>query len=60
LREAAIRVGDVELQSQVAPDAPYAEFTLDLNAGETRLQTFLMDADGTTIGAYYVYVERLP
>jgi arylsulfatase A-like enzyme len=43
-------------------------FTMDLDAGETRLQTILSDAHGSatgadtgvSIGAYYVYVERLP
>jgi arylsulfatase A-like enzyme len=34
-------------------------FTVDLEAGETRLRTFLYDASGNDIGAYYVYVERL-
>ncbi len=34
-------------------------FTVDLEAGETRLKTFLYDAEGNDIGAYYVYVERL-
>ena len=34
-------------------------FRLDLGTGEYRLQTYLHDPGGNTIGAYYVYVERL-
>ena len=34
-------------------------FTLNLDAGEARVQTAFHDANGPILGAYYVYVERL-
>jgi hypothetical protein len=56
---AAIQVAGYEETKPVPPDAEHVEFIADLNAGETRLQTYLTCADGTVLGAYYVYVERL-
>ncbi len=57
---ARLRVADVEQRMAIAADDRYAEFVVDLQPGETRLQTFLGDDDGNAIGAYYVYVTRLP
>jgi hypothetical protein len=56
---AAIRVGDYEADKPVPPDAESVAFSCELQAGETRLQTYLTDEEGNSIGAYYVYVERL-
>jgi hypothetical protein len=43
----------------IAPEDKYVACTVDLYAGETLAQTYLYDAEGKDIGAYYVYVERL-
>jgi hypothetical protein len=57
---ARIQVAGYEDTRCIAADDKSIVFTFDLDAGETRLQTYLSDADGNTIGAYYVYVQRLP
>ena len=54
-----LRVGDQEQTQAIPADAKGVTFTLTLKAGEARLQTFLTDADGFSVGAYYVYVERI-
>ena len=59
LVRATLRVADHEVTQPIAQDARYVAFTTSLEAGETLLQTYLMDAGGRSIGAYYVYVERL-
>jgi hypothetical protein len=56
---AAIQVSDHEASKPVAPDDECVVFLVELNAGETRLQTYLTDEEENTIGAYYVYVERV-
>ncbi|MGB2824091.1 MAG: N-acetylgalactosamine-4-sulfatase, partial [Phycisphaerae bacterium] len=58
LTEARIRVGEVELTQPVAPGAKHVTFKLRLPAGEMRVQTWLT-GEGLSIGAYYVYVNRL-
>jgi arylsulfatase A-like enzyme len=57
LTSAHIRVADREQSRPIAPGAKYVAFTVDLNAGETRLQTWLSDDGGASLGAYYVYVD---
>ena len=57
---AGIQIGDFEATQPVMPSDKGIAFTVHLEAGETRLQTFFTDSEGNTIGAYYVYVERLP
>ena len=57
---ARIEVGDSAVASPITPDDKSIVFTVTLNAGETRLHTYLSDTHGNTIGAYYVYVEWLP
>ena len=56
---ARLTVGEAEISQPIALDDTCVIFEIDLNAGETLLQTYLGDAEGNTIGAYYVYVERL-
>lgn len=55
---ASIRAGDQEMRTDVPPASPYAEFTLDLRAGESRMQTQLT-CDEHDRGAYYVYASRV-
>ncbi|MBN1936477.1 MAG: hypothetical protein JW934_17575, partial [Anaerolineae bacterium] len=58
LVEARLVVAGIDQRKPIAPGDKCVEFLADLNAGETRLQTWLVDADGADIGAYFVYVER--
>jgi hypothetical protein len=59
LTRARIRVADCEQSGPIASGDKAVVFTVDLNAGETRLQTWLSDEGGTSIGAYYVYVDQV-
>jgi hypothetical protein len=57
---AQIRVGGVVQEAAIETEDRYVAFTVDLGAGETRLQTALLPADGgPPVGAYYVYVARV-
>ena len=60
LVRARIRIGDREETKSIKAGDKCVLFTVDLHAGETLLQTYLVNADGEDIGAYYVYAERLP
>ncbi len=57
---ARLRVGSGPMLRQaVGPEAGSAVFTVNLEAGPTRLYTWFDDAEGQAIlGAYYVYVKR--
>ena len=59
LVRARIRVADYEASQPIDDEDVAVVFYAELNAGETKLQTFLSTAEETTIGAYYVYVERV-
>jgi hypothetical protein len=59
LTQARIRVADYTETVQIGPEDNAVVFEADLEAGEAQLQTYLSTVDGLTIGAYYVYVERL-
>lgn len=56
---ARIRVGHHEANRPVETDAHFVAFTFWLDAGETRLETAFVDAQGNETGAYFVYIERL-
>ncbi len=58
-RKARIRIEDQEQERDVDPEAKGVRFTFSLKAGITRLQTSLTDANGVSMGAYYVYARRL-
>ena len=60
LVRATLRVAGNEQTRPIRETDKAIEFAVDLQAGETRLQTFLHANDGSAIGAYYVYVEQLP
>lgn len=57
--EARIRIAAQSESTKVGPEDRAAVFTLSLPAGSTRLDTELIERDGTGRGAYFVYVERL-
>jgi arylsulfatase A-like enzyme len=56
---ARLKIADVDVSIPVSKDARAAVFQVSLKAGKTTLQTWLIDNDGTSRGAYYVYVKRL-
>ena len=58
LQRARIRVGDEEANGEIAPTAESATFHFALDAGATRLQTWLSTDDGEALGSYYVYARR--
>jgi arylsulfatase A-like enzyme len=56
---ARVRVGDVEKTTPVPAGAEEVELRLVLDHGSARLQTWFIDAEDQSRGAYYVEVERL-
>lgn len=59
LTSARLRVGDREAQRDIDADDKSVIFELELQAGETQLQSYLTDAEGLELGAYFVYVTRV-
>jgi len=57
--KARLEIADVDVSMPVSEDARAAVFQVSLKAGKTPLQTWFIDNDGTSRGAYYVYVKRL-
>jgi hypothetical protein len=57
--QARLKIGSHDLSQPVAPDATKATFTVDLEPGKTRLQTWLTMPNGKTRGAYFVYIRRV-
>lgn len=58
--KARLAIGKLDQSKPVAEDAAAVRFRIQLPAGETLLQTWLIDeATGTTRGAYYVEARRL-
>jgi hypothetical protein len=57
---ARIEVGGREMVLPISSEDKGVAFEMDLPAGEARLQTWLTDAAGESIGAYYVYATRVP
>jgi len=56
--KAKIKIGDIEKTVDVAEGAKKAVITVDLKAGETKLEATWLDAAGKTGGPYFVYAER--
>lgn len=55
-----IRVGDTEHEQTADPKAKAIEFQVELDAGPTTLQTWLVNPQGKPIaGAFYATVERI-
>ncbi|MFQ6039532.1 MAG: arylsulfatase [Candidatus Poribacteria bacterium] len=59
LKTAKIKICGREATQSIDPETKGVKFTFNLKSGVTRLQTSLTDADGVSIGAYYVYAKRL-
>jgi len=59
--QARVKIGDVDVSADVESNAKAAEFTVELPAGPTQLQTWFLDKEGAELcGAFYVEVLRLP
>lgn len=57
---ARITIADVDKTVKVRPEDEEAVFSVSLDKGKTRLQTWFLDESGAELcGAYYVYVKRL-
>ncbi|RME73399.1 MAG: hypothetical protein D6781_00460 [Verrucomicrobia bacterium] len=50
-------MGDTRLERPVDPKQTGIRFVLELPAGRFRVWSGIESADGTTRGAYYLYVE---
>ncbi|TVS13819.1 MAG: N-acetylgalactosamine 6-sulfate sulfatase [Planctomycetaceae bacterium] len=58
--EARLRIGDlVDERQAVPPDATGIRFEVRLPAGDMELQTWLIESDQTSRGAYYVQADYL-
>jgi len=57
--KARLKVADVDITRPVPAEAHAVTFQVKLDAGKTRLQTWLTDDQGASRGAYYVYAKRL-
>ena len=57
---AQLKIADVDASKPIATGAAGVTFTIELKAGETRMETRLTDAQGKSRGAFFVYVRRLP
>jgi hypothetical protein len=58
--EARLVIGDdIDMKSVVSKGATDVQFEMDLRTGDTKVQTWLTEKDGTSRGAYFVEVERL-
>ncbi|HUV63924.1 MAG TPA: arylsulfatase [Sedimentisphaerales bacterium] len=57
--QARLTIGNIEQTTAVNSGDKAAIFSVNLEQGPATLQTWLIDEDGQSRGAYYVYVRRL-
>jgi len=57
-RHARMKIGGVEVERDISPEATSVTFKVQLEKGPTRLQTWLTLPDGGSRGAYFVYVTH--
>jgi len=60
ITRARLKIGNVDLTQSIAQNALSAKFSVRLKAQKTTLQTWLIDENSTSRGAYYVYVTYVP
>lgn len=58
ITQARLRVNDVEVSKDVSGDVLSADFSLPLEAGDAKIETWLVRDDGSSSGAYYLRVAR--
>lgn len=56
---AQIRVAGQTVQMEISEDKPEAVFDLSLPQGDAELEATFTLESGSTVGAYYTYVEKL-
>jgi arylsulfatase A-like enzyme len=56
--QARLKIADVDVTKPIPQGAHAVTFAVEMKAGKTQLQTWLMDGDDGPRGAYYVYVKR--
>lgn len=56
---ARLKIADFDQTEQIPGDAKAVTFAVDLKAGKAKLQTWFIDENQESRGAYYVYVKRL-
>ncbi|MGH9338218.1 MAG: arylsulfatase [Acidobacteriota bacterium] len=56
---ARLKIGQLDLSQPVATGASSVRFTMKLEAGKTRLQTWLTGKEGASRGAYFVYATLI-
>lgn len=59
IKQAKIKIQDVELFATVDPGSEFVEFTVELQKGKTNMQTWFTLDDKVEIGAYFVDVEKI-
>lgn len=59
IRAAGFEIGKIKLEEPVDPESEAAVLDAHLPEGSCRLLAYFNLADGTRIGAYYAYLERL-
>jgi arylsulfatase A-like enzyme len=57
--KARIRIQDMEKTLPIKEGTEEVTFTVDLKAGSSRLETWFLDDQGNSRGAFYVHIERL-
>jgi arylsulfatase A-like enzyme len=57
--EARLKIAQFDLSQPVGAEATKATFSVDLQPGKTRLQTWLTMPNGKSRGAYFVYIRRV-
>jgi arylsulfatase A-like enzyme len=58
-QRARLKVADFDQTKQITKDAKAVTFRTQLKAGKTRLQTWFIDGEDDSRGAYYVYAKRI-
>ena len=57
--KARIRIQDIDETLPVKQGAEEVAFTVELEAGSSRLETWFTDENGSSRGAFYIHIERL-
>jgi len=58
VRQARVKIGDVDISQPGQEDDEEVSFEIRLEKGNARLQTWFVDQQGQSVGAYYVYVRK--
>ncbi len=59
ITQARLKIADYDETIPVSEKDKAATFTINLKAGETFMETWLMDDESTSLGAFYVDIKRL-